>query len=148
MFYLYLLIALTGGEEESDGEVASRSEPDVDQTDMVTGRRFVRRRRQGKRIVHDIESSLDPTNYDPLCAVLEPKTYLVEMTGDRENDIPASTIRWTTDRPPTRRAAPEDIMTKKQQISPAASEAVTPGQLFNLFFTDTMLDLIVDNTNR
>ena len=69
------------------------------------------------------------------------------MTADRRRGIPAKDFHWTTIAPAPRQRSPSSIMDHGESISKEAEEAKSPGELFGLFFTDQMIDMIVERTN-
>jgi hypothetical protein len=69
------------------------------------------------------------------------------MTGDKKRNRPAREVTWSTKQPVSRRRGPEDIMTKPEKLSPTAAVASTEDELWGLFFTDEMLNKIVQYTN-
>jgi hypothetical protein len=57
-------------------------------------------------------------------------------------------MTWSTKCPTSRKRGPEDIMTKGEKISAEAAAADTVDKLWSLFFTEEMLDKIVQYTNE
>lgn len=70
------------------------------------------------------------------------------MTGDKEWGTRTRSVTWTNKPPPPRKLGPENIMTKPRRLSREAQEADTTLELWKLFFTEKMLDLIVERTNQ
>jgi hypothetical protein len=75
--------------------------------------------------------------------------YVVKVTADRKRNKPAHTISWSN-KPPVRqgRRAPENQLDVGESISNEAKAAETTGDLWSLFITEEMLDLIVLYTNQ
>jgi hypothetical protein len=74
--------------------------------------------------------------------------YVVKVTGDRKRNRAARELVWTTECPPPSKLGPENIMTKAERISDEAAAAITEGDLWSLFFTEQLMDKIVDSTNQ
>ena len=67
------------------------------------------------------------------------------MTADRERGIPLKVITWTSVAPPR---GPEILPTKPRALSEEARAAASPVELWQLFFTEEMLELLVRYTNE
>ena len=109
-----------------------------------------RRRYTWNRAVHDISSSLDPTNYKTI-------TYLngngqwdwitVNWKDDNKQDMRVS---WVSEPPASvgrKRACklPEGLLGK---LTPAADHIATPLDSWALYFKEEIMDLIVSHTNN
>lgn len=111
---------------------------------------LIRSHRRRDRLVKTLDEALDIDNYDMLPAVSDGEEirYEIPMTADKAWDTKARTLRYTN-KPPTRHRQPaENITVKARSISEEAKAAATPKQLWQLFFTDRMLDMIVKYTNE
>lgn len=110
-------------------------------------RYIIRSQRRKDRLVLNLDAALNVDNYDKLPEV--PVTrHVMKMTGDRAKGIAAKTITWSTKPRPNRRLGPENLMTKVRKLSAEAEAAGKPLELWQLFWTDEMLDVIVTHTNE
>jgi len=93
---------------------------------------------------------MDLNNYVPVepCNSGELTRHTIRVTANRERGIPSRNITWTSQPPATARRGPEDIMTKPRSLSEEAKAARTYTELWNLFFTESMLDKLVEYTNQ
>jgi hypothetical protein len=73
---------------------------------------------------------------------------VVKITADKKRNRAARELTWTTERPPPSKRGPENIMTKPEKISDEAADALTEGDLWSLFFTEPLMDKIVEATNQ
>ena len=71
--------------------------------------------------------------------------HTITMTADRERGIPPKVITWTSVAPPR---GPEILPTKPRALSEEARAAASPVELWQLFFTEEMLELLVRYTNE
>ncbi len=72
----------------------------------------------------------------------------IKITGDKKRKRDAKEITWSTKAPKVSRLAPENIMRKPEGLSDEAKAAVTEGDIWCLFFTEEILEQIVDCTNQ
>ena len=95
----------------------------------------------------NLKAALNVDNYDKIPEIPETR-HVMNMTGDKARGIPAKTITWSTKPRPNRRLGPENLMTKARKLSQEAEAAGKPLELWQLFWTDEMLDVIVTHTNE
>jgi hypothetical protein len=98
--------------------------------------------------VKTVAAAVDPRNYDLLPPVTEVFKHEVTVKGDKEWGTRTRSVTWTNKPPPPRRLGPENIMTKGRSLSREAQNAETPLEHWEIFFTEAMLDLIVEHTNE
>ena len=73
----------------------------------------------------------------------------MKVTADRKRNRPEQTISWTNQLPIRRgRRTPENQLDVGEGISDQAKAAESTADLWSLFFTDEILDLIVTYTNQ
>jgi hypothetical protein len=133
--------------DNSDSSEGEEAEP----VESVAPRRnhyLIRSQRRRDRLVKTIDAALDPANYILIPPPTPEMRHEIRMTGDKQSGTKAKTVVWTTKPPPASRLAPQNIMSKPRSISREAQEAETPKQLWQLFFSDEMLSLIVQHTNE
>ena len=111
---------------------------------------IIRSHRRRDRLVKTLDQALDTENYDMLPPVGDGDEvrYELTMTADKQWGTKTRTVTYTNKPPPPRRLAPENIMSKGRTLSEEAKAAETPKELWQLFFTDEMLDLVVERTNQ
>ena len=83
---------------------------------------------------------------------------MVTLPADKKRSIPARNIAWSTKLPPaagdsstklpTAADAAEERAATQQRLSEPAREARTAAELWLLFITEEMLDLVVKYTNE
>ena len=94
-----------------------------------------------RRHVHDINSSLEEENYDPLEPPPERKT----ITGKISKE---ETIKFTNHPPQALgRQRLCDVIHKRPGVTREASKAKTPREAFELFITPDMIEELVNRTN-
>jgi hypothetical protein len=69
------------------------------------------------------------------------------MTKDVVQSRPARDVYWINRPSRPRKAPPEDIMHRGEELSDKAKAAKTPAELWDLFFTPSMQDKLVRYTN-
>lgn len=72
----------------------------------------------------------------------------VLFSGDKDWGTKTRQVVWTNVPPASRRRRPEDITTRPRTLSREAQQAEKPIEFWQLFFTDQMLDLIMEHTNQ
>lgn len=126
----------------------SEEENVVDQEEPRRTRYIIRSQRRRDRLVLNLDAALNADNYDKLPPVTNGTRHVMKMTGDRARGIAPKTITWTTQPRPPRRIGPENIMSKPRKLSEEAAAASSPLELWELYWTDEMLDIIVTHTNE
>lgn len=109
-----------------------------------------RNQRRKNRLVKNLDSAMDLNNYEefiPSNADVRTRT-TIRMTADRERGIPAKEVSWSSQEPPRGRRGPENLPRKPRALSEEAKAAVEPVQLWQLFFTEDMLNILVVHTNE
>jgi hypothetical protein len=99
--------------------------------------------------VKTLDDALDKDKYDLLPSISdEAELHIrVDVTADKQRNTRAKTITWTNKPPPATRQPPNNILTTDRRLSAQAQAAVTPKQHWECFFTDEILELIVEYTN-
>jgi hypothetical protein len=72
----------------------------------------------------------------------------VLFSGDKDWGTNTRQVVWTNVPPASRRRGPEDITHRPRTLSGEAQQAEKPIEFWQLFFTDQMLDLIMEHTNQ
>jgi len=100
-------------------------------------------------LVKTLDDALDSDKYDlqPSISAEAEIRYQVPITADKQWNTSAKTITWTNKRPVATRQPPNNILATDRRLSPQAQAAVTPKQHWQCFFTDEILELIVEYTN-
>lgn len=118
---------------------------------VAEAREYISRyQRQKNRLVKDLDSAMDLNNYEefvPSNADVHTRIGM-KMTADRERNIPARDITWSSQEPPRGRRGPENLPRKPRALSEDAKAAREPIELWQLFFTEDMLRILVDCTNQ
>lgn len=137
-----------------DSDTSGDEDAPVDETVAsvapVRSHYIIRSHRRRDRLVKTLDEALDVRNYDMLPPVGDGDEirYELSMAGDKQWGTTTRTLTYTNKPPPPGRLAPENIMSKGRTLSSQAQAAKTPQELWQLFFTDEMLDLIVERTNE
>jgi hypothetical protein len=99
--------------------------------------------------VKTLDDALDKSKYDMLPSISDEVEIRcqVNVTADKQWNTRAKTITWTNKPPPATRQPPDNILTTDRRLSAQAQAAVTPKQHWECFFTDEILELIVEYTN-
>lgn len=118
---------------------------------VIESREYISRyQRRKDRVVKDLASAIDLNNYEefvPSNAGVHTRIGM-RMTADRERDIPAKDVTWSSQEPPRGRRGPENLPRKPRALSEEAKAAQEPVELWQLFFTEDMLKILVDCTNQ
>ena len=102
-----------------------------------------------ERKVHNLESSLNSSNYDELDNDShETNEYKVTLQKKTKN-IPEKNIIWTSERPESiGRQSKENIVRLAVGTNDTSKDAKFPIDAWNLFFSDEILHLILSCTNK
>ena len=107
-----------------------------------------RRQLTRDRLINDLESALDEHNYIPLSLPTTEKT----LTSYLENPKPPNNlevqIKWSNVCLSRGRQTQLNIIKDKTGVREEVNDKISPLQAWILFFTKTMLDIIVIETNR
>lgn len=123
-------------------------DPEADHEAPVRLRKRKYSRARRFRAVRSLETALDPENYNPVPPARKDIRYHVKVTADRKRGRAAKDITWSTQSSASGRRGPENIMGKPQQLSAEAQAAKTNGQLWSLFITPEILEVIEKYTNE
>ena len=108
----------------------------------------MRRHRLKDRPVHDLDSCLDPINYDDLILPDEHRE-LSCILRNKTRDTPVEHIVLKNVKAnQTGRQGRQNIIRTPGWVSPMAVNANTPLECFKLFFTDGILNLIIEQTSQ
>ena len=120
---------------------------DQDNASNTTGT-TQRRQLTRNRLIHDLESALNEQNYIPLSLPTTEKTF----TSYPENPKPPNNlgvqIKWSNVCSSRGRQMQLNIIKDKTGVREEVKDKKSPLQAWMLFFTKTMLDIIVIETNR
>lgn len=101
-----------------------------------------------KRLVNCLDKSLDETCYKKLNAPTDVEDHECIMTKATKK-VPAKVLSWTNQRPGAAgRQGAENILRTRGSTIDRAKDADTPIKAWQVFMTDAMVDLILENTNR
>lgn len=136
-----------GVEPNSDADGGSASESELNESFEQSHKK--RKVMTHKRLVRDIESSLDPENYD----IHEPssgeKVYTAYLERPKRKNDPGVKIKWTNIPPPANgRQDRANVITGRVGVRGAARSADKPRKAWELFFSREMLLHIVEHTNN
>jgi hypothetical protein len=159
-----LKILLDGGDDDNNDDLNdlygdtnndSTDEDDIENDaseDLGRAREPVSVQRHKKiltpnRLINSLANSLDPTKYDPIQLPEELSTYDCVMIK-KTKKVPAKILTWTNQAPVhTGRQGMENIMRTEGGLLENARAANTPTQAWNLFISNAIIDIIVENTN-
>ena len=100
------------------------------------------------RLVYNLESALDERNYEKFSPPETSKIYSSYLQKPKNSDLPRQKITWTNSKPTVGKQTQANIIAGTTGVRAEAKYAKNPLQAWMLFFTTTMLDLIVFETNR
>lgn len=127
---------------------AAENEEGVEQDDVELSP-TVRRRASHDQMVHDLESALNPQNYEPYVPPAEVSEVTVPIKDDRGRVV--DNITWTTEVPQTQRGRrPANMILRPDagKVVGPARNAATERDCFHLFFSKEILELILRETNK
>ena len=114
-------------------------------------RNVVRRRNPSvtNKPVYDVHSALDINNYDKIDETAPTRTYrgILEIS---KNKKPSKKIEWTSERPRTSGRQPRSaiLVGRSPGLKETARGANDPKSAWKLFFTPTMISMLLQHTNR
>ena len=110
---------------------------------------LIRSHRKRDRLVKTLDDALNIANYD-LISPKEGREILVEVdiAADKQWNTKFRKIIWSDKPPNSSKQPPENILRKERRMSNEAQAAVTPVQHWRCFFTNEILDKIVEHTNE
>ena len=143
-----------------DDNMTSDSEPDNiinnddlvqsdDETAIAAPAVTTRQRRMlnVNRLVNNLDSSLNPSNYDSILPPQDKETYDCVMVKAKKT-VPAEILTWTNEkRPNIGRQGRENVITTQGGLINDAKDCNTHVAAFSLFMTEEILDIIVEKTN-
>ena len=101
-----------------------------------------------QRPVHNLESCLDESNFDKLQLPQEKVEYSAVLLRKNRTNDKEETIKWRNYKTARRgRQGAENVLGSEGGVMPNAANAKTPGECFNLFFTEEVIGLLVERTN-
>lgn len=128
----------------SAGEAEQREEPDLNDSFIQAHKK---RKLLTKKIVHDIDSSLEPNNYDTVELPTSRKFFSAMLEKPKGRNDRGSTISWSNQPPVTEgRQGKENVITGRVGVRGNAKTANSPRKAWELFFTRKMLEEVVRET--
>ncbi len=128
------------------GEHLDDGEADIEAPVRLRKKKYSRARRF--RAIKDLESALNPDNYNLVPPTRKDIRYNVKVTADRKRGRDAKDITWSTQSSASGRRGPENIMRKPQELSAEAKAAKTNDQFWSLFITGQILEVVEKWTNQ
>lgn len=97
--------------------------------------------------VFNLETALDPVNYDDV-QLQEGEVFKV-VTSKKTRTSEEQSVTWTSDKPSvTGRQSAADVMSTRPGPRGRARHVQDPEQAWRLFFSDEMISLMVEHTNK
>ena len=107
-----------------------------------------RRQLTRDRLIHDLESALNEQNYIPLSLPTTEKTFTSYLENPKPPHNLGVQIKWSNVCSSRGRQTQLNIIKDKTGVREEVKDKKSPLQAWMLFFTKTMLDIIVIETNR
>lgn len=149
---MQLLLPLDSDEDDlreliSDSEDGSDSDSATAQEEESADE-APRRKYTYQRAVKDIDSALDPANYDPWNMPIGDDEQHKVVLEKATRDSPEKSITWTSTQPPqTGRQNRANVLSGNPGVNRQCRDADSPVAAWRLLFTDDMVNKIVTKTN-
>lgn len=132
---------------DSDEEMPSDLEPEPEQDPPQPPARH-KKVALKNRAVQSIDTALDPTNYDEWKLPDEVKQHTVVFEKKTRNN-PEKTLTWKN-KPSTQRGRQNmaNILTGTPGVNRRVQNLTSPVDAWKCMFTDDMLDMVVEHTNK